>query len=201
MARYIDADKLMEEIIRPYENTSWRWAKFFEEIEQMIAEQPAFDTNLKVDDAAVVDRKAVVRLIEQALKDSWKDYDGRLESFAEGLIEKIKQMDSPLDQSLRAAEPAHKDIDSILDHINQLMNDLMRKWIETGGEIRTIFRDGGKEMSAKEMHESVAKLKMQVIRNGFEKTPAVDRFFAEHWMQILDILDDALFEYLNGGDQ
>lgn len=130
MARYINADKLMEEMIRPYENTSWRWAKFFEEIEQRIAEQSAFDTDLKVDDAAVVDRKAVLDLIEQALKDSWRDYDPRLESFAEGLIEKIKKMDSPLDQSLRAAEPVH----------------IEEPHIYPGGKLEIVLTYGGKEI-------------------------------------------------------
>lgn len=162
MARYIDADKLMEEMIRPYENTSWRWAKFFEEIERSIAEQPAFDPGLKVDDAAVVDRKAVIYLIKQALKDSWKDYySPKLESFAEGLIEKIKKMDGPLDQSLRAAEPVHieeprtypvheikpEDIDSALDdYIEHLIDDAMKKWIENGGKLNIVFTYGGKEI-------------------------------------------------------
>lgn len=51
-------------------------------------------------------------------------------------------------------------------------------------------------MDAKEMLEKVQELKEQVLLNGFEKTAEVDGFFAENWMQILDILDDALYEYL-----
>jgi len=157
--RFINADKLMEEMIRPYKNTSWRWAKFFEEIEQAIAEQSAFDSDLKVDDAAVVDRKAVIHLIVQELSDNWKDYDPRLESFAEGLIKKIQQMDSPLDQSLRAAEPAHieepraypvhaikpEDI-SEDDYIEHLIDGAMKKWIENGGKLNIVFTYGGKEI-------------------------------------------------------
>ena len=151
MAKYIDADKFMETIKI---NTPDRYRMSKEEIEQWISEQPTFDPYL--------DRKAVVRLIEQALKDSWKDYDPRLESFAEGLIEKIKKMYGPLlDQSLRAAEPAHieeprtypvhaikpEDIDSALDdHIEHLIDDMMKKWIENGGKLNIVFTYGGKEI-------------------------------------------------------
>ena len=53
-------------------------------------------------------------------------------------------------------------------------------------------------MSAKEMFEKVQELKEQIILNGFIKTEDIDAFFAEHWMQILDMLDDALYAYLNG---
>lgn len=53
-------------------------------------------------------------------------------------------------------------------------------------------------MSAKEMLEKVQDLKEQTIFCGFEKPAGVDEFFAEHWMQILDILDDALYAYLGG---
>lgn len=53
-------------------------------------------------------------------------------------------------------------------------------------------------MSAKEMFEKVQELKEQIILNGFRKTKDIDAFFAEHWMQILDMLDDALYAYLNG---
>ena len=52
-------------------------------------------------------------------------------------------------------------------------------------------------MGAKEMHDKVEALKEEVLLNGFEKTAGVDEFFAKNWMQILDILDDALYEYLN----
>lgn len=51
-------------------------------------------------------------------------------------------------------------------------------------------------MSAKEMLEKVQELKEQCFLNGFNKTKEIDEFFAEHWMQVLDILDDALYEYL-----
>ena len=54
-------------------------------------------------------------------------------------------------------------------------------------------------MSANEMLEKVQDLKEQALFNGFRKPTAVDEFFAEHWMQILDILDDALYAYLNNG--
>ena len=52
-------------------------------------------------------------------------------------------------------------------------------------------------MNAKEMLEKVQNLKEQVMFNGFEKTTEVEEFFSENWMQILDILDDALYEHLN----
>lgn len=52
-------------------------------------------------------------------------------------------------------------------------------------------------MGTKEMLEKVQDLKEQVILNGFRKTEDVDKFFNENWMHILDILDDALYEYLN----
>ena len=53
-------------------------------------------------------------------------------------------------------------------------------------------------MSAKEMLEKVQNLKEQVLFNGFKKTADVDAFFDKNWLQILDILDDALYAYLNG---
>ena len=53
-------------------------------------------------------------------------------------------------------------------------------------------------MSAKEMLEKVQDLKEQCLLNGFEKTVEIDLFFSEYWMQILDILDDALYEHLRG---
>lgn len=52
-------------------------------------------------------------------------------------------------------------------------------------------------MTAKEMFEKVQELKEGVFLNGFIKTKDVDDFFNDHWMPILDILDDALYEYLN----
>lgn len=51
-------------------------------------------------------------------------------------------------------------------------------------------------MSAKEMLEKVQELKEQCILNGLNKPSEVGEFFAKYWMQILDILDDALYEYL-----
>ena len=53
-------------------------------------------------------------------------------------------------------------------------------------------------MSAREMLEKVQDLKEQCLLNGFEKTEEIDLFFSEYWMQILDILDDALYEHLRG---
>ncbi len=51
-------------------------------------------------------------------------------------------------------------------------------------------------MSAKEMLEKVQELKEQAIFNNFEKTKEIEEFFGDYWMQILDILDDALYAYL-----
>jgi hypothetical protein len=51
-------------------------------------------------------------------------------------------------------------------------------------------------IGTKEMLEKVQELKEQTIMNGFNKPKAVDEFFNENWMHILDILDDALYEYL-----
>ena len=51
-------------------------------------------------------------------------------------------------------------------------------------------------MDAREMLGVVQDLKEQTIINGFEKPKEVDGFFADNWMQILDILDDALHGYL-----
>ena len=48
------------------------------------------------------------------------------------------------------------------------------------------------------MLEKVQELKEQILLNGFKKTKDVDAFFDEYWMQILDMLDDALYAYLNG---
>lgn len=53
-------------------------------------------------------------------------------------------------------------------------------------------------MSAKEMLEKVQELKEQILLNGFRKTADVDAFFNEYWIQILDMLDDALYAYLKG---
>lgn len=52
-------------------------------------------------------------------------------------------------------------------------------------------------MDAKEMLAIVQELKEQCFMSGFQKTKEIDDFFSENWMQILDILDDALYEYLN----
>ena len=52
-------------------------------------------------------------------------------------------------------------------------------------------------MDAKEMLAIVQELKEQCFMSGFKKTKEIDDFFSENWMQILDILDDALYEYLN----
>ena len=52
-------------------------------------------------------------------------------------------------------------------------------------------------MDAREMLDVAQDLKEQTIINGFEKSKEVDGFFADNWMQILDILDDALYEHLN----
>lgn len=53
-------------------------------------------------------------------------------------------------------------------------------------------------MGPREMLEEVQKLKEQVILNNFNKTVEVERFFNQYWMLILDMLDDALYEYLRG---
>ena len=50
-------------------------------------------------------------------------------------------------------------------------------------------------MTAEKMLEKVQELKEQSIFNGFEKTEEINKFFDENWMQILDILDDALYAY------
>lgn len=52
-------------------------------------------------------------------------------------------------------------------------------------------------MPAEEMLRTVQSLKEKCIANGFQKTEEVDIFFIKNWMQILDILDDTLYEYLN----
>ena len=54
-----------------------------------------------------------------------------------------------------------------------------------------------KGMGAKEMLEQVQMLKEQTVFNGFEKPVDADKFWNENWILILDILDDALYEYLN----
>lgn len=51
-------------------------------------------------------------------------------------------------------------------------------------------------IGTREMLEKVQELKEQTVMNGFRKTEEVDEFFNENWMHILDILDDALYEYL-----
>lgn len=55
-------------------------------------------------------------------------------------------------------------------------------------------------MTAKEMLEKVQNLKEQVVFNGFYRTADVYAFFDENWIQILDILDDALYAYTNEVD-
>lgn len=59
---------------------------------------------------------------------------------------------------------------------------------------------GSNLLSAQEMWEKVTVLKelsiISIIK-GFEKPKSVDVFFEQNWMQILDILDDALYEHLN----
>ena len=52
-------------------------------------------------------------------------------------------------------------------------------------------------MDAKQMLERVQNLKELTILNGFERPLAVDEFFYENWLQILDVLDDLLYEHLN----
>ncbi len=56
----------------------------------------------------------------------------------------------------------------------------------------------GDRMNAEQMLEKVQDLKEQVLLNGFRKTVDVDEFFNEYWMQILDMLDDALYAHVNG---
>lgn len=51
-------------------------------------------------------------------------------------------------------------------------------------------------IGTKEMLDKVQELKEQVLLSGFRKTEEVDKFFNENWMHILDILDDALYEYM-----
>lgn len=51
-------------------------------------------------------------------------------------------------------------------------------------------------MGAKDLLAEVQRLKEVVLLNGFRKNQEVDEFFEEHWMQILDILDDALYKYI-----
>ena len=52
-------------------------------------------------------------------------------------------------------------------------------------------------MTAEEMLAKVQELKEQSIFNGFKKSEEVEKFFNENWLQILDILDDSLYEYIN----
>ena len=54
----------------------------------------------------------------------------------------------------------------------------------------------GGVIGTREMLDKVQELKEQVLLSGFRKTEEVDKFFNENWMHILDILDDALYEYL-----
>ena len=55
-------------------------------------------------------------------------------------------------------------------------------------------------MNAKEMLEKVQELKEKTIFNGFAYPEEADEFWFANWMQILDILDDALFKYLGGAE-
>ena len=55
-------------------------------------------------------------------------------------------------------------------------------------------------MRTREMLEKVQQLKEDCILNGFERTDDVDQFLLKNWMQILDILDDVLYVYLNKYD-
>ena len=55
-------------------------------------------------------------------------------------------------------------------------------------------------MNAEGMLEKVQVLKEQTVFNGFEKPADADKFWNENWIQILDILDDALFNYLGGAE-
>ena len=52
-------------------------------------------------------------------------------------------------------------------------------------------------MIVKELWDEVQRLKEETIINGFEKPEGVDEFFQENWMQVLDILDDAIYEHLS----
>lgn len=53
-------------------------------------------------------------------------------------------------------------------------------------------------MNAEEMLKKVQDLKEECFFNGFAKTEAIDKFFDEYWLQILDMLDDALYAHLQG---
>ena len=52
-------------------------------------------------------------------------------------------------------------------------------------------------MNAREMLDKVQELKEQCVFNNLQITGDVIIFFLENWAQILDILDDTLYEYLN----
>lgn len=52
-------------------------------------------------------------------------------------------------------------------------------------------------ISTREMLEKVQDLKEQTLLCGLEKPQELDEFFNENWVQILDILDDALYEHLH----
>ena len=57
---------------------------------------------------------------------------------------------------------------------------------------RIFYEDCGECAHNKTEPQTNERLK----RSGFRKTEEVDKFFNENWMHILDILDDALYEYL-----
>lgn len=72
-------------------------------------------------------------------------------------------------------------------------NIYKHEWVLADGKERVMSGILG----TKEMLDKVQDLKEQTLLNGFRKTEDVDKFFDENWMHILDILDDALYEYLN----
>ena len=53
-------------------------------------------------------------------------------------------------------------------------------------------------MTAKEMLKKVQDLKDEALYNENQAKENTMKFFEQKWMQILDILDDALYEYLGG---
>lgn len=51
-------------------------------------------------------------------------------------------------------------------------------------------------MTTQEMLDAIQNFKEKAVENGFEKPDGLDEFFADYWLAILDILDDALYNYL-----
>ena len=82
----------------------------------------------------------------------------------------------------------------ILSDINTEISNLQmsKMWSNGADEKR------GRIMSAEEMLKKVQDLKEECFFNGFAKTEAIDKFFDEYWLQILDMLDDALYAHLQG---